>query len=181
MEKPRGLFGSVGSDVHDEENAVCLVCDVGEVWLGVSLRHGRCVHELHLHVLELHHPRKRGARREGVVADFRVRVREGREERRLARVRRPEEDPLAGSLALHVANFGPMPVAAAGRESGFLLELRELLAQVGQHLLGALVLREERDHLAQRGELLRVVRGSFESLFGVVVLRREVRGHLPSI
>ena len=147
----------------------------------MALGNGRRVDELHLHVLERRHPGQRDARRERVLADLGVRVRQRREERRLARVRRPEEDPLAGPLALDVADFDPVPMAAVLRMGSLVLELRELLAQVGQHLLGALVLWEERDHLAQRRELLRVVRRPFESLFGVVVLRREVRGHLPRI
>ena len=102
-EQPRGRCGVVGRDVDDEEDAVGVVHEVREVGLGVSLGDGRRVDELHLHVLERHHPGQRRARRERVLADLRMRVREGRQERGLARVRRPEEDPLAGPLALDVA------------------------------------------------------------------------------
>lgn len=181
VEEPRGLVGAVGPDVHDEKDAVRVVREVREVRLRVALGDGRRVDELHLHVLELRHPGQRDARRERVVADLGVGVREGREERGLAGVRRPEEDPLAGPLALDVADLDPVAVAPARRERGLVLELREALAQVGQQLLGALVLREKRDHLAQRRELLRVVRGFLESRFGVVVLRGQVRGHVPRI
>ena len=167
----------VGRDVHDEEDAVGVVREVREPGLGVPLGHGRRVHELHLHVLELHHPGQRDARRERVVADLGVRVREGGEERGLARVRRAEEDPLAGALALDVSDLDAVPVAAVRGPIGLVLELGKLLAQVREHLLRALVLREEGDHLAQGRELLGVVRRPFESLFGVVVLGREVRGH----
>ena len=102
-------LGVVGRHVEDEKDAVGVVREVREVRLGVALGDGGRVDELHLHVLELHHPGQRRARRERVLADLGVRVREGREERRLAGVRRPEEDPLAGSLAPDVADLDPVP------------------------------------------------------------------------
>ena len=154
QETRRGL-GVVRRHVEDEEDAVRVVREVREVGLGVTDRDRGRVDELHLHVLELHHPGQGRARRERVLADLRVRVRERREERGLARVRRPEEDPLAGPLALHVADLDPVSRPAARRVRGLVLELREALAEVGQHLLRPLVLREERDHLAQRLQLLR--------------------------
>ena len=151
--------------------------EVGHVGLGVPLGDGGRVDELHLHVLELHHPRQRRARRERVFADLGVRVRERREERGLAGVRGPEEHPLAGAFALDVSDFHPVPVAAARRGRGLVLQLRKLLAQMREHLLRALVFREEGDHLAQRRELLPVIGRALEPIFGAVVLGREVRGH----
>jgi len=74
------------------------------------------------------------------------------------------------------AGATPVSVAAARRRS-LVLELRKLFAQVREHLLRALVLREEGDHLAERGEFFPVVRRRLEPLFGVVVPGREVRGH----
>ncbi len=86
--------------------------------------------------------------------------------------------PAPSRLTCPTSTRRPGPVL---RGRGFVLELRELLAQVREHLLGALVLRQESDHLAQGRELLPVIGRPFESLFGVVVLGREVRGHAPRI
>ncbi len=152
----RGGAGVVGRDVHDEEDAVGVVREVRKPRLGVPLGDGGRARAAPARP-RLHHPRQRDARRERVVADLGVGVRERREERGLARVRRAEEHPLAGSLALDVPISARCPwPPCAGRR----LRPRawNLLAQVGEHLLRALVLREEGDHLAQGCELLPVIR-----------------------
>ena len=95
----------VGRRVEHQEHAVGVAHQVRHVGLGVRRGHGRRVHELHLHVLEGHHARLRGVRGEGIRRDLGMRVGEGGEQRRLAGVRRPDQDPLPRALAAHVAGI----------------------------------------------------------------------------
>ncbi len=177
QERDHRLLHVVRRDVEDEQGAVRAVHEARQVRLGVAARDGGRVHELHLHVLERHHPGLRRTRREGVVCDLRMGVRERLEERRLPRVGRPEEHPLPGAFAVHVAEIDVVP--AARHVLGLVLELGEACLEVALELLGALVLGEERQHLAQGLDALLVRRRATEPQLGVVVLGREVGWHRP--
>ena len=166
----------VRGDVQDEEDTIRAVHEVRKVGLRVVLRHGRRVHELHLDILERHHPGKRRARGEWIGRDLGVRMGQRAHERRFPRVRRPDQDPLPRALPGHVPRIEPLG-SAAPRHRPFLLELRDSVLQVRLHLLGAFVLGQQRQHLAQHLELFGVRGRLAESLLRLLVLRRQIRGH----
>ena len=103
-------------------------------------------------------------------------VRQRPQQRRLPGVGRADQDPLARSLAPHVPGINAMARAALA-VLALLLELGEAAPEICLKLLGALVLGQERHHLAQRLELLVVRRGLAEALLRVLVLGREIRRH----
>src|SRR5262249_55092367 len=66
------------------------------------------------------------------------------------------------------------------RVLAFLLELRDAVPEVRLQLVRALVLGQERHHLAQRLEFLLVALRLPEALLRFLVLRGEVGGHRPN-
>jgi len=107
---------------------------------------------------------------------LRVGVRERPHERGFPRVRRAEEHPLPRAFPGHVSRIEPLRSRAPGSRL-FLFELRDALSEIRLDLLGALVFRQEREHLAQRLELLHVRGRLAEPLLRFLVLRRQVCRH----
>ena len=118
------------------------------------------------------------ARRERVLGDLGMRVRERREERRTC-------PAFGGPTSTHCPAPSLLDVARVGPAVAALRDVRALpprawrgaSCEVALELLRPLVLREEREHLAERVELLLVPGRLPVALLRRLVLRREVRGH----
>jgi len=170
------FFQLIGRDIQHEENSVGGMDQIREIRLRMVRRHGGRIHELNLHVFEGHHSRQGDARGEWICRHFRVGVGQCPHERRLPGVRRSDQDPLSGTLAPHVPGVEALG-SGAPRVLPFLFELGDAVSQIRLDLLGPLVLRKERQHLAERLELLAVRGCVAESLLRLLVLRGQVRWH----
>ena len=124
----------------------------------MRLGDGRQVDELEMHVLPLEHAGLGVLRRERIRAAASAGTRQPIVQQRLAAVRRPDERDLRGTLWSHDQRRSTARPALL-RPRDLLVELLDAPLQVGLQVVGALVLRDHAQHLAQVVEpFLRVPR-----------------------
>jgi hypothetical protein len=131
------------STVDDDPEKIRVAHDVEDPRLDVLVVQRRKIDELEGDVLEAHHPGGRLARGEGVVGDGRQRVRERRDQGRLAGVGRPDERDLTGPLARDQMRVRRL----SGLARRLFLELREPRLEIALESVGPLVLRNDAQHL----------------------------------
>jgi hypothetical protein len=134
------------------------------------------IDELKRNILVRHHPCLRKLGGEGVGRGVRARGGEPRVQRRLAGVRRPEQRELRGTLGPDHEG-GSAPGAAFLRALELLGEFLDAPLDVRLQMVGALVLRDDAQHLAQPLQALIRVACLAERGFHCPIFGRQVGGH----
>jgi hypothetical protein len=169
------------AEIHHQQARVRRLQRGSKPWQRMLRRHGRQVHELEVHVLVRHHARLRKLGRERIGRDLGVRTGQARVQRGFPGVGRPDQRELRRTLGPDDERRPAARGAALLRRLDFLGQFLDAALDIRLQVVGALVLGDGAQHLAQAIEPLARIARLAERGFGGLVLRAEVGRHPDSV